>query len=276
MLLNYYDNFINSEIVKEKYEAVSYPSYSKDGIGVYTDSPGSTVNFYGLDANRQPNVDSVNDKKDYINNLKMTKDKYLHSKLVSIALQDDNERYNLASTYEEISSVVDKYLEDILPKSFYHINGRREYGMNLEKYVSIYEEALNQLKQDKPVILFSMDLGGHAMVAFHYDEKNDYVYCHNGYHDYKRILRLKTSELKENIFAYMNIDFDINICPNKNYVGFTDDSIVKYKYDYYDINVIHFHSPKTCVSDGNKGHLCYCRCGFLNVKIMSLMKLYCI
>lgn len=205
MLLSYYDTILSDKIVPRTFEV---PSMSHDEPNL-NESPGTR--FY------QPayNPESVS-YKDYLKGINKSKNSYLHECLLGIAVKKhlndapkskDSIFFDFGASSDDIKETIERYLKKVagVKKSEYDIqlkdNGEEiSTAEDSAKKIAYSEEirkyAIRKVKKGYPVLLgIHGNRGGHAVIAYDYDKKNDKLYCHFGYTTEKYKLLLPNGDI---------------------------------------------------------------------------------
>ena len=189
MLLSYYDTYLNGNIVSENYD-VNSVGFETDMVERHN-SPGSmketslNPSLEGSGMTLSEYWDSVSNQ-DYYDRLMQLNDKSLHAKLAEIGhgidVQEGNgEDYSLATGFDSRKKVLIKYLSSI--------SGYREgidYTLAEKQTTSstVRQWVINEIKNGYPVMLSIASKDGknnHVVIAYHYDDSSDKIYCHMGW-----------------------------------------------------------------------------------------------
>lgn len=184
MLLSFYDSYWSDSFVPEQYDVeptsdfVTYPSADFSFPSFYAESPG--VSFEPPE-----DVGSLS-MGDYLAYVSANSGSYFQCELISLSRsyfgseRFDGESNPLGMTFAEMLGFLAHYLYDcrgfttsqVLVDSCNDANLVRSY-------------AVNKIKNGVPVILRSQSssLGGHAFIAYDYDEDSDEIYVHTGWRD---------------------------------------------------------------------------------------------
>ena len=187
MILSYYDSYISDNIVPEQYDIASIGN-STDMIS-RRNSPGS---MRDLIANPNNSADYFYARNlspyDYYAYVTSLQNSSLHSKLISIGAslgyfaftEEDNPA---GTTFGQRLNVLTNYFENNTDLSgddyaFLYIN----YQNSPDKSNLVKEFTINQIKAGNPVLLaVAGDDGGHAVIAYDYDEVTGQIFCHMGW-----------------------------------------------------------------------------------------------
>lgn len=194
MLLSYYDTYLNDNIVSEDYD-VNSVGFETDMVERHN-SPGSmketslNPSLEGSGMTLSEYWDSVSNE-DYYNRLMQLNDKSLHAKLVEVghgidAQENHKENYEFTTNFEDRKKVLSLYLlmecryQEDLDYSFEEI----EKGKYDATSSDVRKWVINEIKNGYPVMLSIASKDGkknHVVVAYHYDDSTDKIYCHMGW-----------------------------------------------------------------------------------------------
>lgn len=184
MLLSFYDSYWNDLFVPEEYDVeptsafVTYPSADFAFPSFYTESPG--VSF-------EPSEDvSSLALDDYLLYTSMNSNSYFQCKLISLS-----QSYFGEAKFESVSNPFGMTFSDILGFLGYYLYDYRNFNTSQVVISSCNDVTLvrsyiiNKIQNGIPVILRSdsLSLGGHAFIAYDYDETMDEIYVHTGWRD---------------------------------------------------------------------------------------------
>lgn len=161
MLLSFWDTYWDDSIVPEKYEEQA--KLSSDAIDINVNSPG---------VKREPTSLRYGTAAKYHENITNYRDEYLHFLLLDMGKSLFN---TTAGNYGMSSG---KYVRLINN----YLTNYRDYSTGDYEIVStstnVRSKAISYIKQGIPV---QLSIGGHAVVAYDYDEDTDNIYCHFGW-----------------------------------------------------------------------------------------------
>lgn len=184
MLLSFYDSYWSDLFISETYDIeptstfVSYPSIDFSFPSFYTESPG--IAFEPMEDVQSLSLD------DYLLYARSNSNTYFQCKLITLSqlyfgsAKFENEINPFGMTFADIFGFLSYYLYEyrnfttsqVLIDSCDDTNLVRSY-------------AINKIQSGVPVILRSQSstLGGHAFIAYDYDEELDEIYVHTGWRD---------------------------------------------------------------------------------------------
>lgn len=184
MLLSFYDSYWSDLFISETYDIeptstfVTYPSADFSFPSFYAESPG--IAFEPTD-----DVESLS-LNDYLYYVASNSNVYFQCKLISLSQtyfgtqKFESESNPFGMTFADISGFLGYYLYEY--KNF-NTSQVLIDSCNDENLVRSY--VINKIQNGVPVILRSQSssLGGHAFVAYDYDEDLDEIYVHAGWRD---------------------------------------------------------------------------------------------
>ena len=184
MLLSFYDSYWSDLFISETYDIeptstfVTYPSADFSFPSFYTESPG--IAFEPTE-----DVESLS-LSDYLYYVASNSNIYFQCKLITLSQtyfgtqKFENESNPFGMTFADISGFLGYYLYEY--KNF-NTSQVLIDSCNDENLVRSY--VINKIQNGVPVILRSQSssLGGHAFVAYDYDEDLDEIYVHTGWRD---------------------------------------------------------------------------------------------
>lgn len=251
MILSYYDNYINDEIIDEKYDVVAN---------------GATYNF--IDNRVSPGVlnyvPTTKENANYYDYIIKSQNYDFQSHLITIGY---NKKYhkssddNYGTTITQRQNIISTYLNE---KGINYSIEKFEPIVNVNERVKTY--AIEWVKKGYPVLLsIKNDNGRHAVVAYDYDSSTDELFCHFGYEDVTHItpesnnytyanamvLKIEDSHKHSNNYAFNG----------KNYC-YCSHEIITYKYN---VHKLHY------VSLDSSNHSCTCDCGYYEVDKHNFM-----
>ena len=188
MLLSYYDTYLNDGIVLEQYDIVS--SGNEVNMVERRNSPGVSRDLI-------VNPDNTSDCYDYAINLtameyyshmESLQNSSLQAKLITIgaarAYYDFNNNVFPAGTkFNNRYDVLIRYLTDVanLSSNQYEISFLNHEDDETKSDL-VKQFAINHVKAGRPVLLAIKGInGGHAVVAYDYNETTKELYCHMGW-----------------------------------------------------------------------------------------------
>lgn len=184
MLISFYDSYWNDSFIPEDYDVEStslfttYPSADFAFPSFYAESPGilfepsNEVNSLSLD--------------EYLIYTSSHSDIYFQSKLISLSQsyfgkeKFENTSNPFGMTFGEMLGFLNYYLYD-----YRNFSTAQVVINSCNDVSSVRSYVINKIKNGIPVILRSesSSLGGHAFIAYDYDETNDEIYVHTGWRD---------------------------------------------------------------------------------------------
>lgn len=245
MVLSYYDNYINDDIIDEKYDVVA---------------DGATCNF--IDNRVSPgvlnHVPTTTEKVNYCDYIIKTQNYDFQSHLITIGY---NKKYhkstddNYGTTITQRQNIVSTYLNE---KGINYSIEKFEPIINVNERVKKY--AIEWVEKGYPVLLsIKRDDGRHAVVAYDYDSSTDELFCHFGYEGVTHI----TPESENYTYANaMVLKIEDSHKHSNNYVFngkkycYCSHEIVTYKYNVHNLRY-------TSLDSSN--HSCTCDCGYYEV-----------
>lgn len=232
-LLSFYDTYWCGAIIQNEYEKKA----EFEG-----DFPQYTLNSPGVNPEDEAYVDSLSIN-EYYSYIGAKSDAYFQLKLIKLAMQVfgefkfDTSFESFGMTQSEMVKLLEYYLYDYLPMTTNDIEVETE-SSNSE---TIKEFILAKIRNGIPVIVRTNDLGGHAFIAYDYDENTGELYAHAGLKDPETKTALTHVNLGE-------ID-DINI------------------WDATALNVKMRHSHSRNFISGSKS---YCACTYLKATDITI------
>lgn len=163
MLLSFWDTYWDDNIISENFDATTE---LEDGyIDLYAESPGVI---------REPSrISDVEDNETYDQYIHDYADNYFHFKLIDLFDRHISHREpgDYGMGYQDYINLFNYYAYDYL-------------GYTTEEVEIIYSDVdvrnktIDLIKDGIPV---KLSIGGHAVVAYDYDEKTDNIYCNFGW-----------------------------------------------------------------------------------------------
>lgn len=185
MVLTYYDSFVSDNIVPENYD-VKCISYDRDTDLVHS-SPGSLDESNYISSSY--GGDDINAFNNYLNDVEAIINTSLHAKIVQL-IKDNN--YSTGTNFGVNDNDLDDLIVDLLHGEFgltandFSVSAYYRNGLGANQTARNY--AIESLNQGKPVILgltnsfFPLLGSGHYVVAYKYNQNEDKIYAHFGYH----------------------------------------------------------------------------------------------
>lgn len=184
MLLSFYDSYWNDLFIPEEYDVeptsvfTTYPSADFAFPSFYAESPG--ILFEPTDE-----VDSLS-LDDYSLYISKNSNNYFQCQLLSLSqsyfgtAKFENEFTSFGMTFTDLSRFLGHYLYD-----YRNFNTSQVVISSCNDKTLVRSYAIEKIKKGIPVILRSESpsLGGHAFIAYDYDEANDEIYVHTGWRD---------------------------------------------------------------------------------------------
>ena len=176
MLLSFYDTYWDDSFVPENYDMIT--TLSSNALSFDLESPGTYQESYSL-------VGGLTTA-EYYQVVEQYSNFYFHLKLIQMGKEHfgqykfDNPSQPCALTYSELYDLTSYYLYTYLGKSSSDV----EIVSSVTAGVSAKNFTISMVEQGIPVILRMGHLnrtGGHAMIAYDYDEDNDDIYVHAGW-----------------------------------------------------------------------------------------------
>ncbi len=249
MILSYYDNYLNDDIIEESYDIKS--SSETNNFINERNSPGVF------------NYQYFNQDKGYGNYYKYilsSKEYDFESKLISMGISKGYHEVNASdfgTNIEQRETITKTYLNE------------RGFNYTIEKCYrdelstkNVRDFAIENVKKGYPVLLaIEKNGGGHAVVAYDYDSSNDKLYCHFGWmyywthinpedegYSYRNamVLKINGSHSHSNNYVYNN----------KSYC-YCSHEIITYE------PKTHPFSKFTIIDSSN--HLSVCSCGLTQI-----------
>ena len=267
MLLSYYDAYLCDDIIDDSYDIVSIGNDAN--MISRRNSPGIMKDIIS-----NPNMPelatygSLLSPTDYYNHMASLSNVSFHSKLITIGAelgyynfyaQDKNPA---ALSFDEIRLVLTNYLNS---KSQLNFNIEIMSPSNDSDIIRSY--TIDMVKRGVPVLLSIEGInGGHAVIAYDYDEISDNLYCHMGWGANKTHVTIES----ENFYSYtaaLSVNFNllhshsnnygiieiINNVPNTYFYCCNDSNIILYNHS-------HSYNFKIMKNDENS-HIRCCSCG---------------
>lgn len=231
MLLSYYDSYLSDDVVHEFFDVNS----ASDGSYVpgVNGSPGVRQDFL-------VNGDSCTNQ-EYLDMIERNKQTSLHSYLLSEGIRLgachtglDN-KINFGLMCDEEISLLNIYLSNKTPFSTTtnEVEIRCYNTINCGSEQATRDAIISSIKAQRPIMLSLSGTSNHSVIAYDYDEENDIIYCHPGYHGY-------------------NTRLDINEIGLGNVT-------IRYGIDLIFMNQTHQHNDNYILfSDGNSDYYCSC------------------
>ena len=219
-LLSFLDTYWDDTLVPENYEKYSYLPTNQ--LSYTVDSPGIKRESLAL-------VGGLSTYDYYWNVVDDYSDEYFHLLMIKIGYEqfgyyNFSDPVNPAALYDgQINSIADYYLFTYLGKSRdnYTIGSSTSTSANNRNYI------INKVKTGIPVLVrASLPGGGHAMVAYDYDEDNDQLYFHAGWES-DSVHRSESSLGVTKYFDAMIITPNTNHIHTSNYL-YADDDLTNY------------------------------------------------
>ena len=178
MLLSYYDTYWNDDIIYDHYDA-NNDSFIEEPLENVSVSPGIKMEDYD-DFKTELGLSSI-DVNNYDTIVTNYYGDYFHLYLIKLAR--DNGIYNALDCYSLFPGGVKNLLEYYLTDK----RGFTDYTVNFEHitgFSDVRSYAIEKVKQGIPVFVSTtnIDLEAHSFIIYDYDEINDELYCHMGWH----------------------------------------------------------------------------------------------
>lgn len=176
MLLSFYDTYWGDSFIPESYDMITMLSSNELSFDI--ESPGTYQETYSL-------VGGLTTSQ-YYQTVEQYSNFYFHLKLIQMGKEQfgqykfDSSSSPCGLTYSQLYTLTDYYLYTYLGKTSSEIS----IVSNITQNVSAKVFTISMIKQGIPVILrmgHSNAAGGHAMIAYDYDEASDEIYVHAGW-----------------------------------------------------------------------------------------------
>ena len=181
MLLSYYDTYWDDDFVPESFEIHGVSSFE-----TYRDADFSLPSFYAESPGVlfEPNSVVGNQTLSYYQNYMSLNNNYsFQAKLFELNVQYFGLKFRVhpySMSYSELTNFLGLYAHDYCGFTTNEISVQ-----STNDSTSIRNFVINKINSGIPVILraSSADLGGHAFIAYDYDENQDEIYVHTGWRD---------------------------------------------------------------------------------------------
>ena len=304
LLLSYYDTFLNDSIIPEDYDIPSIGS-SKDLIK-RNNNPGF---FNDKTQSNEKNVSEMTNG-EYLERCRNMQEYSLHARLIMFGDEKNfygDSKKDLSLNHYEMMDEIELYFNTL---SNFKKNKDYEflelcYQNDGSKSQIVRNYAIDLIKKGYPVILWVrsgkliqkdngnwVKEGGHVVVAYQYNEEENELYCHTGWHSKTAKGTPESLGYPEYVSA-LAIKFNIPYSPSDNYgLSFYNGNIEYFSADKItdDFRLEHKHNYSSSCGDnhdmkcicGNKitnhnytdhyekyndeHHKAYCRCGCASFK----------
>ncbi len=264
MLLNYYDTFLNDNIVEEKYEVDA--NFNDDTDKYSVSSPGTNY-----EANYEPTDDY--DVAGYMNYLRTNYvDSSLHAKLALIGTNSLTSNPSNLGTFREtfgttktiINNTINNYF-DQLPTSISFTISQKTLPNNATNndYEELNSFIISCINQGKPVLAgMNNGFNGHAVIIYGYNNSK-FVY-HDGYLNRSEVASMwptSSTILGTNVsrISYaMSLDFNLEHSCSYHYYNSSNGNSYCYCGQY--IHSTHVYTD-SYVYYSNNYHKACCHCG---------------
>ena len=274
MVLSYYDNYLNDDIVDEYYD-VSCVSSIIDTTLV-NNSPGTMYEdyYYTLSEKDKKNCDAT---QYYYNFVEEYAPYSLHAKLILIG-----KKYHNSYNFNDDKYPCGTYISDLIRIAKTYLEVERGYKQTIDFWFnykntgsseSIKNFVIEQIDLGFPVIVSIGNYAGtkneknHACVAFAHDGQGN-VYFHTGWHGSNRIAKLEDID-----YAYYNeaftLKFGFSHTHTNNYIVEQNGVSKAYCYCNHDIityKKIEHDFSKKYVKRNNVFHTAFCNCGSTKIE----------
>lgn len=212
MLLSFYDSYWNDLFIPETYDVepasvfTTYSSADFSSPSFYAESPG--ISFEPTS-----DIDSLS-LDDYLLYVATNSDLYFQCKLISLS-----QTYFGSAKFEDESNPFGMTFSDISAFLTYYLYQYRNFttsqvlidSCNDANIVRSY--AISKIKAGIPVILRSESpsLGGHAFIAYDYDDDSDEIYVHTGWRDENSGKTLSHVSLSSTGFTNLSDALSLNV-----------------------------------------------------------------
>ena len=267
MLLSYYDTYLCDDIIEDSYDIVSIGN-SANMIS-RRNSPGVMKDIISNpDVPELATYGAFLSPTDYYNHMASLSNVSFHSKLITIGAElgyynfSEQENNPAALSFDEIRLILTNYL---------NTKTQLNYNIEVMPYTNnsdiIRSYTIDMVKKGTPVLLSVEGAnGGHAVIAYDYDEVSDELYCHMGWGANKTHVTIESEDF--NIYrAALSVNFSLLHSHSNNY-GITEIINNVPNTQFYccnDLNIIlynHSHSYNFKIVDYNEfSHLRCCSCG---------------
>lgn len=212
LLLSYLDTYWDDSLVPENYEKKA--ELYTNQLSYIVDSPGIV---------REPKelVNNLSTYDYYWNVVDKKSDDYFHLLIIKIGYEQfryydfDDPDYPCGLGNGQINKIASYYLFDYLEKE------KSDYSITTNGlFESTRDFTIRQVKNGIPVLVrgllsYGGFAGGHAMVAYDYDEENDQLYFHAGWEEDSR----HRSESDLHLVSYWDA---MSIVPKKSHIHTTN------------------------------------------------------
>lgn len=162
MLLSFWDTYWDDGIIPENFDATT--QLNEEYIDLFAESPGVI---------QEPSNLAYTDINTYDNNINQYANNYFHFKLIDLFDKNISNRdpgvYGMA--YLDYINLFNYYAYDFLGYSTSDVE-------IIYSNVNVRSQTIDLIKDGIPV---KLSIGGHAVVAYDYDEKTDNIYCNFGW-----------------------------------------------------------------------------------------------
>lgn len=212
MLLSFYDSYWSDLFIPESYDVeptstfVTYPSADFSFPSFYAESPG--VAFEPTE-----DLESLS-LEDYLSYVSTNSNNYFQCKLISLSQsyfgseKFENETNPFGMTFADISGFLSYYLYQ-----YRNFTTSQVLIDSCNDASIVRSYTINKIKSGVPVILRSesSSLGGHAFIAYDYDEDLDEIYVHTGWRDESSGKTLSHVSLSSTGFTILGDAISLNI-----------------------------------------------------------------
>ena len=271
MLLSYYDSFLNDDIIPEQYDVISSGDETnmvdrRNSPGVLRDLIANPNNFtddyyYAIHLSNE----------DYYSQISAISEQSLHAKLITIGAKhgyyDLDAIYPCGTNVESRRIILEDYLNNNInftKGSQYNIDYCMQNSGNVKNYI------ITKIKMGYPVLIgvAKPNGGGHACIAYDYDETKDKIYCHMGWGASTTHVTVESQG-----FAYYNsamiVNFNLSHKHSNNYevVSFNGNDISSERFCSCS-NSIHIYNSHvfSYENTSSTSHTKTCACGFAEVE----------
>jgi len=205
MLLSFWDTYWDDNVIEDRYDING--ELESDSFDYTIDSPGIEM--------EPKEIYDVSDE-EYRSNIFKYSDKYFQFLLISMG-------DNLYGTSSHKYSMNYLKYEKLFNYYIYDYRGYTDKEVEIIKTnENVRERTIELIKQGIPV---KLSVGGHAVIAYDYDEKTDKIYCHFGWGTNSTHVTIESLGYSEylNLFAFnfktqhthsfnFNYDSDKHLC----------------------------------------------------------------
>ena len=174
MLLSFWDTFWDDNMIPENYDMITM--LENNSLDITLESPG----IYRESSSLVEDV--TNDQ--YYQIIEQYSSVYFHLKLIQMGKEQFGQ-YNFDTSSSPTGMTYNEYIE-LLEYYLYTYRNYTESQVEIRAYndsgQNVREQTINLIKQGIPVKLgVGNSNGGHAVIAYDYDEINDEIYVHAGW-----------------------------------------------------------------------------------------------